>query len=282
MTNYPATMEETNVCEIARTFGKDDNFVIAATHNSAIVGAVLAQELYAPRVSFSMGAKGKNAILRNVRYPFIVGKPPEGFIETLLDMEDIFEAVLRGNWCMIMQPVQVDQYGYMNLSLVGNINKPDRVFVGSRGVPDNTTSAPRIIYFVPSHSSRIFVESVDFRSGVGYGQERKEGLVKYGAPVKVLTNFCILDFDEESGRMRLKSVHQGVTVDDIKSNTGFDLIIPDNVPETKPPSDEELHWIREIIDPCAISRLDYLRGEDHQYVLKEIMGGTTYDSLYKR
>ena len=179
MANYPSTMEEINVCEIARSFGKDDDFVIAAANNSAIVGAVLAQELYAPRVSFSMGAKGKNAILRNVRYPFIVGKPPEGFIETLVDMEDIFEAVLRGNWCMIMQPVQLDKYGYMNLSLVGDINKPHRVFVGSRGVPDNTTNAPRIIYFVPSHSTRMFVEHVDFKSGIGHGKAHYGNAFQY-------------------------------------------------------------------------------------------------------
>ncbi len=281
MAMKPATFQELNVCEIARSFGEDDNFVISAASNSGIVGAVLAQELYAPKVSFYMGAKGTGAILRDVRYPFIVGKPPEGFIETLIDMDEVFEAVGRGKWCMIMQPVQLDKHGYMNLSLVGDINKPHRVFVGSRGVPDNTVNAPRILYFVPSHNSKVFVEKVDFKSGVGHGEERKSGMVKYGAPVKVLTNLCIMDFEEETGHMRLKSVHAGVTVDDVKENTGFDLIIPDNVPETPPPTDDEMRYIREIIDPTGISRLDYLRGPDFQKVMDEIMGGTTYDHVYK-
>ncbi len=281
MSKTPPTFQELNVCEIARSFGEEDNFVISAASNSGIVGAVLAQELYAPKVSFYMGAKGKGAILRNVRYPFIVGKPPEGFIETLVDMQDVFDAVGGGKWCMIMQPVQLDKHGYMNLSLVGDINKPHRVFVGSRGVPDNTVNAPRIIYLVPSHNSKVFVENVDFKSGVGHGKERKEGLVKYGAPVKVLTNLCVMDFEEETGRMRLKSVHTGVTVDDVKNNTGFDLVIPDNVPETPAPSDDEMRYIREIIDPTGISRLDYLRGEEHKKVLDDIMGGTTYNHVYK-
>jgi hypothetical protein len=82
--------------------------------------------------------------------------------------------------------------------------------------------------------------------------------------------------------MRIKSAHAGVTLDQIKSNTSFDLLIPDSVPETDPPTDEELHWIREIIDPSGISRLDFLKGEDFKRVLSDIMRGTTYQLLYEQ
>jgi len=276
------TNEEVIVCEIARSFGPDDDFIVSSTSNSGFVGIALAKELYAPKLCFWMAAKGKGAFLRNVRYPFMIGAPPERFIETLVDMEDIFDAVGRGMWCMIMQPVQIDKYGYMNLSLVGDIDKPSKVFVGSRGVPDNTVNSRRVLYFVPNHERRVFVEKVDFVSGLGYGKERRDGTIRWGAPVKVITNLCVLDFDEESGRMRLKSVHPGFTVDHVKSNTDFDLLIPDSVPETDLPSDEELHWIREIIDPSGISRLDFLKGEDFKRVLSEIMRGTTYQLLYKK
>jgi len=276
-----STTAELVVCEIARSFGPEDDFIVASANNSGLVGIVLAQELYAPRISFYMAAKGKGAFLKHARFPFIIGQPPERFIETLVDMEEIFEAVGRGKYSMIMQPVQVDKYGYMNLSLVGDIHKPHRVFVGSRGVPDNTVNSPRIIYFVPNHNRRVFVEKVDFISGIGYGQERREGTVRWGAPSKVITNLCTLDFDEDTGEMRLKSVHPGVSVDEVKKNTDFDLRIPDPVPETDFPSDAELHWIKEIIDPSGISRLDFLKGEESQRVLSEIMRGTTYQRLYK-
>ena len=252
------------------------------TEYSGFVGIALAQELYAPRLCFYMAAKGQAAFLRNVRYPFIVGAPPERFIETLITMEEVFESVGQRKWCMIMQAVQIDKYGYTNLSLVGDINNPSKVFVGSRALPDNTLNSPRTIFFVANHAKRVFVEEVDFRSGVGYGKERKEENLGWGAPEKIITNLCILDFDEETGRMRLKSIHPGVTVDDVKNNTDFDLLIPEPVPETEPPSDEELHWIREIIDPSGISRLDFLRGEDYKRVLSEIMWGTTYQLLYKK
>jgi acyl CoA:acetate/3-ketoacid CoA transferase beta subunit len=276
------TIEEQIVCEIARSFGPDDDFIVSATNNCGFVGIALAKELYAPKLSFYMAAKGKGAFLRNVRYPFMIGAPPERFIETLVNMEDIFDALGRGKWCMIMQSVQIDKYGYTNLSLVGDINRPSNVFVGSRAVPDNTINYPRTLYFVPKHAKRVFVEKVDFISGVGYGKERREGVVKWGAPAMIITNLCVMDFDEESGRVRLKSIHTGITLDQIKDNTGFDLILPDPVPGTEPPSAEELHWIREIIDPSGISRLDFLKGEAFKQVLSEIIRGTTYQSLYSR
>jgi glutaconate CoA-transferase subunit B len=276
------TIEEQIVCEIARSFGPEDDFVVSAMNNCGLVGIALAKELYAPKLSFSMGAKGKNAFLMDVRYPFIIGQPPERFIESLQDMEDIFNIVTRGKWCIIMQPVQIDKYGYSNLSLVGDINKPSAVFVGSRGVPDNTVNGPRTIYYVPNHAKRVFVDKVDFISGVGYGKERKEGIIKWGQPVKIITNLCIMDYDEETGRVRIKSTHRGVTLSQVKENTGFELIIPGPVPKTKAPSNEELHWLRNLIDPLGISRLDFLKGEDFKQVLSEIMRGATYNSLYRK
>ncbi|MDY7038021.1 MAG: hypothetical protein SV375_17895, partial [Thermodesulfobacteriota bacterium] len=114
------------------------------------------------------------------------------------------------------------------------------------------------------------------------GRERKEGLVKWGAPVRIITNLCVLDFDEETGGVRLKSVHSGISLDQVKENTGFELIIPDKVVETDAPTDEELHWIREIIDPAGISQLDFAKGKDFSRLLSEIMKGTTYQSLYPK
>lgn len=270
------TLEELIVCEVARSYGPDDDFVVFATSNSGFVGLALAKELYAPRLCFYMGAKGTGAFLRDVRFPFVIGAPPERFIETLVGMDEVFNFVVGGKWCIITQPVQIDKYGYINLSLVGDKNKPSAVFVGSRGVPDNTVNAPRGVYWVPNHIKRVFVDKVDFISGLGYGKERKEGMVKWGAPVKVVTNLCILDFDEGTGRMRLKSIHNGVTLDQVKDNTGFDLIIPKSIPETTPPTDEELHWIRDVIDPFGVRRLDFLKGEDFKKAFSEIMKSISY------
>jgi acyl CoA:acetate/3-ketoacid CoA transferase beta subunit len=173
-----------------------------------------------------------------------------------------------------MQPVQIDRNAYMNLSLVGDKLKPSAVFVGSRNVPDNTVNQPRTLYFVPHHSTRVFVDKVDFISGVGYGKEREEGLAKWGSPIEIISNLGVIDFDPETGRARLKSMHTGVSLNQVKENTGFDLIIPEPLPGMDPPTEEELHWIRDEIDPLGVRRLDFVRGEEYKQVMAEIMGGS--------
>jgi hypothetical protein len=86
------------------------------------------------------------------------------------------------------------------------------------------------------------VEKVDFVSGVGTdrGAFELRGIV---------TNLCVLDFATPDRRMRLKSVHPGVSVEDVVAATGFELVVPDDVPETRQPTDEELHIMREVLDP---------------------------------
>ena len=278
MSDY--TMEEQIVSQIARSFGPDDDMVTTAVTMCGFVGLCLAQELYAPNISYWMEAKGRGALLSKVVYPFMMGSPPQGFVETLCTTEDIFEWLAAGKWCILMQAVQIDKFGYTNLSLVGDKKNPSSVFVGSRGVPDNTVNGARTYFMIPGHSTRTFVEKVDFISGVGNGPERKEGIIKYGATHLVFSNLGIFDFEEETGRMRLKSVHVGVTVDQVKKNTGFELAIPDSVPETDPPTAEELHYMREVIDPLGIRRLDFAKGEANKQVMAEVMSGTTYQMLY--
>jgi hypothetical protein len=97
---------------------------------------------------------------------------------------------------------------------------------------------------VPNHSTRVFVEHVDFVSGVGYDRAVHPYELR-----RVVTNLCVLDFETRDKAMRLRSVHPGVTVDEVVDNTGFELVIPDDVPESRMPTAEELQLIREVLDP---------------------------------
>ena len=114
---------------------------------------------------------------------------------------------------------------------------------------------------------------MDFVSGIGYGEERKQGLAKWGAPIRVMTNLCLIDFEEQTGLARLKSIHSGVTLDQVRENTGFDLIVPENLAQTEAPSEEELRLIREVLDPLGVRRLDFVRGDEYKKVMAEIMKG---------
>ncbi len=140
---------------------------------------------------------------------------------------------------------QVDKYGNFNIARIGTKENMKVRLPGCLAQTDHGAYANRICVTV-RHNRRTLVEHVDFISSAGH--ENREGLPG-GGPVLVLTDKAVMDFEPSTGLMRLKSVHPGVKVEDVIENTGFSLIIPSSVPETSPPTKEELQLIREVIDP---------------------------------
>jgi hypothetical protein len=100
----------------------------------------------------------------------------------------------------------------------------------------------------------VFVESVDCVSGVGYDRASVAGAAasEFHEIRRVVTNLAVLDFETPDHVMRVRSVHPGVTVDDVQAATGFPLVIPADVPETRAPTDEELRLVRELLDPSGL------------------------------
>ena len=143
----------------------------------------------------------------------------------------------------MMGATQIDRFGNQNISSLGPHEKPKVQLIGSRGAPGNTVNHATS-YWVPNHSPRVFVEKVDFISGVGTDR---------GAPdIKgVVTNLGILDFDTADRSARLRNVHPFHSVDDVVSNTGFPLDVS-TATESRAPTDEELKLIREVLDPSNL------------------------------
>jgi acyl CoA:acetate/3-ketoacid CoA transferase beta subunit len=105
-------------------------------------------------------------------------------------------------------------------------------------------------YWIPNHSPRVFVPAVDVVTGVGYDRAAAAGpaATRHHALRHVVTNLCVLDFETPDHRMRLRSLHPGVTVDDVVAATGFELAIPDDVPTSREPTADELAILAEL-DP---------------------------------
>ena len=103
------------------------------------------------------------------------------------------------------------------------------------------------------HDARRFVPNTDCVTTPGYltgpGAREAAGLPKGTGPAYVVSTLALMDFDPHSKRMRLKATHPGVSVEDVVAATGFELIIPEKVDVTEPPSEEELRLLREEIDP---------------------------------
>ena len=113
---------------------------------------------------------------------------------------------------------------------------------------------------MPTHGLKVFVEKVDVVSGVGYDRAAtlEPRAARFHEIRRVVTNLCVLDFQTPDHSMRLASVHPGVGVDEVVEKTGFVLTLPEEVPETRAPSGEELQLIREVIDPNHLAEKELL------------------------
>jgi glutaconate CoA-transferase subunit B len=156
---------------------------------------------------------------------------------------------------------QIDAYGNVNNTVIGSYENPKVRLPGGGGMADLGGMIPSIYLWSTTHNPRTFVDKLDFRSGLGYGDggDHRASLGFSGGPQLCVTNLCVMDFHPDSKRMRLKSLHPGVTVGQVQSETGFELEVPaGTVPETAPPTDQELHILRREVDPTGMRRREFV------------------------
>lgn len=175
---------------------------------------------------------------------------PEPIVEGWLPYRQVFELLWSGRRHVMMGATQIDRYGNQNIACIGDYAQPKAQLLGMRGAPGNTINHPTS-YWVPNHSAKVFVEKVDVVTGIGYDRAAALGprASRFHEIRRVVSNLGVFDFDTPDHRMRLASVHAGVSVDEVVEQSGFELVIPDSVPQTRAPSDAELRLLRELIDP---------------------------------
>ena len=149
--------------------------------------------------------------------------------------------------------IQVDPFGNTNLIGVGrDFKRLTFRGPGSVGTPTLTTHVGRYYIVLNSHTPRVFVPKCDFVSTVGWGQGGADARTRLGlpggGPKYCVTPLCIMDFSEVEKRMRLRSLHAGVSLEEVLCQTGFPLIVPDVIPTTELPSNEALQVLRERVD----------------------------------
>lgn len=175
------------------------------------------------------------------------------------DNEVVLYQKSRRDSVFFVGALQIDPYG--NSNLIGLGRGPGRFTMRGPGAIATTTNSShvrRFYLYVNEHSRRVFVEQCDFISTVGWGKggadaRRALGLPG-GGPRYCITPLAILDFEETSKRLRLRSVHPGITVDEVVARTGFTLTVPEQVPVTEAPTSEELAILRSRVDPQGFLR----------------------------
>jgi acyl CoA:acetate/3-ketoacid CoA transferase beta subunit len=172
-----------------------------------------------------------------------------GDVEAWNPYRSMFDVVWSGRRHVIMGGSQIDAFGNQNFAAIGPMKHPKAQLLGFRGAPGNTVHNVTS-YWVPSHGPRVFVEKVDVVTGVGYDRALAAGsaATRFHRLRYVVTNLAVLDFETGDHRMRLRSVHPGVAVGDVIAATGFELVVPGEVPQSRLPTDRELDLIDEL-DP---------------------------------
>ena len=219
---------------MARSFRDGEVVVMGAAPMIPLAACRLARALHAPTLSYIVGGSGTvnpapAGLATQSCGPELQGGPctlPLPEVVLLEGRGDVLDVFCAGG-------LQIDARGNCNLVCVGDHEHPALRGPGSVGLPFLPAVGRTLVYTL-AHNPRTFVEQVDFVSGAG------------DRAALVVTPLATMDFDPGSRRMRLASTHPGVRVDDVVAATGFELVLPPSVPETPPPTDEELAALRRL------------------------------------
>jgi glutaconate CoA-transferase subunit B len=238
------------ICAAARNL--EDGAAVAVGTGAPCAASMLAQKAHAPNLVIIFEAGGIAPLLPTM--PISVG-----------DSRTYYKAVMASGMCEVMETIQrgmvdycflggaqIDKYGNINSTVIGDWHKPKVRFPGSGGANDFGSLAWKIMVITPQDARR-FVEKVDFITTPGFlsgpGSREEVGLPANTGPHKVITNMAVMGFDPDSKRLRVESIHKGFSFDDVQENTGFELLRAPEVVETPDPTAEELRLLREEVDP---------------------------------
>jgi len=231
----------------------EDGRTAAVGTGAPCAAAMLAQRTHAPGLVVFFESGGVAPLMPTM--PISVGDSRTFYRGVMASsMYDIMETCQRG---MIdytfLGGAQIDMYGNLNSTIIGDdFMKPKVRFPGSGGANDLGSFCWRTLV-VTVQDKRRFTNDLDFITTPGYltgkGAREAAGLPAGTGPYKVITDLAVFGFDEETKRMKVESLHPGVDLKRVQENTGFELILPESLPTTDPPTETELRILRQEVDP---------------------------------
>ena len=245
------TANELMVCEAARQLR--DGEVVFVGIGLPNLACNLARRLHAPKLVlvYESGAIGADP----KRLPISIGDPSLVTDSlSVCSMFDVFTYYLQGGLIDVgfLQGSQIDRFGNLNTTVVGDYRQPKVRLPGSGGACEIAIHAKRVFVITPQ-SKRSFPERVDFITSPGFvdGPSTRKELGMPGAgPKLVITNLGCYEFVD--GEMVLRSLHPGCTLEQVCENTGWEVRISSNLATTRIPEQEELRIIREELDPTHL------------------------------
>ena len=221
-----------------------------------IIASILAQRTHAPNLFIVFEAGGLGPQIPEL--PISVGESRTYFRAVAASsMHDVMSISQAGYVDFgFLGAAQIDMYGNINTTVIGDHDLPKVRLPGSGGANDVGSFSQRLIIIIANQSKRTFVNKLDFLTTPGYldgpGSRERVGLAKDSGPYRVITQLGIYGFDEKTKRLKLISLHPGVSIEDVKKNSSFEIIMLDKVKVSPEPTEEHLRILRNEIDPASI------------------------------
>jgi glutaconate CoA-transferase, subunit B len=228
-----------------------DGQIVFAGVGIPLLAATLAQRLHGPRLTILFEGGTIGAYVEPGKLPPSTNEQRcTRRANMVLGSTDVLLLLQRGYVDVgFMGGAQIDQYGNLNSSLIGNTERPATRLPGTGGGNDIASLTQMIVAM--KHEKRRFVEHVDFITSPGFlagGTSRREAGLVAGGMFRVVTDLGLLGFDDQSKRMTLLALHPGVSAAEVQANTGFELLLAPDLAVTDPPTEDELAVLRHL-DP---------------------------------
>lgn len=232
---------EVCVVACAELFRGAGEILISPMTTMVSIGARLARLTFAPEI-----------LLTDSEARLLADTPAlgaAGAIEGWMPFGRVFETLAWGRRHVVMGANQIDRFGNQNLSAFGSLQHPTRQMFGVRGAPGNTINHTTS-YWVGNHSPRVFCDTVDVVCGIGWDKvDPANPAYRFVDVNRVVTNLGVFDFGGPGNTMRARSLHPGITAQQVRENTAFDVHGLDEADRTRPPTGDELDLIRVRLDP---------------------------------
>ena len=240
------SVSRAEVCAVAcaELFRDAGEIMVSPMATMVSIGARLARLTFSPDILLT---DGEARLLADT--PAIGAA---GAIEGWMPFGRVFETLAWGRRHVVMGANQVDRYGNQNLSAFGPLQHPTRQMFGVRGAPGNTINHATS-YWVGNHSKRVFCDTVDVISGIGWDKVDPDNpAYRFVNVYRIVSNLGVFDFNGPGHTMRAVSLHPGIEPEHVRENTSFEVHGLDDAEQTRLATDEELKLIREVIDPKSL------------------------------
>ena len=241
------TRADVCVVALAECFRGDGEIVANPIGTIPMIAGRLARATFEPDL---MATDGEAALIANDE---AFAWPGGRVVEYYNPYRSMFDVVWSGRRHVVMGATQIDPYGNQNFAAIGSdYSAPKTQLIGFRGAPGNTINHATS-YWVGNHSKRVFGESVDIVSGIGWDKvDPANPAYRFVNVYRVVTNLGVFDFNGPDHQMRAVSLHPGVEADQVADNTSFEVHGLDSADITRLPTEDEQQLIREVIDPKSL------------------------------